>query len=123
MVLQEMAELRRGCYSGRWCSGHSAAEETVESRSLVLQETVVLRRQWCPGDNSAQKIMVSRRQCYIADSGLQDCVRETVVHQETVYQEDSGAPGDSGASGDGGVLKTTMLQEKVVSRRVYCPKR
>ena len=96
MVLQEMAELRRECYAGRWCSGHSAAEETVESRSLVLQETVVLRRQWCPGDNSAQKTMVSRRQCCIADSGLQDCLQETVVPRRWWGPENNDAPGEGG---------------------------
>ena len=41
---------------GQWCLGHSAAEETVESRSLWCS-----RRRWCPGVSGAQETVESRR--------------------------------------------------------------
>ena len=124
MVLQDMAELRRECYSG----------------DGGVQGTVLLRRLWCPGDNSAQKTMVSRRECCIADIGLQDCLQETAVLQEAVCQEGSGPPGegsvqetcgapghggasaDSAAPGEGSVQETVLSKRKaVVLRRQWGP--
>ena len=100
MVLQDMAELRRECYSG----------------DGGVQGTVLLRRLWCPGDNSAQKTMVSRRECCIADIGLQDCLQETAVLQEAVCQEGSGPPGE------GSVQETVLSKRKaVVLRRQWGP--